>query len=92
MNAPARKPALDLTRNHAVIPSGDLVLILTWIFNVDQEDYEPCMAIVPRYRKKGSYKPCCVALSAEENATMKLPMHISENCNDFAKKGRIAFH
>lgn len=64
MNALNRKPVLDLTRNHAVIPSGDLVLILTWVQNPDQEDYEPCMVIVPRYRKKGTYKACCVALSA----------------------------
>lgn len=59
-----RKPVLDLTRNHRIIPSGDLVLILTWIGNHEQQDYEPCMVIVPRYRKKGSYKACCVALSS----------------------------
>jgi hypothetical protein len=55
--------ALDLTRNAGVIPSGDLVLIKTWIFNPDQQDYEPCLVIVPRYRRSG-YKPCCIALSA----------------------------
>lgn len=58
-----RKPVLDLTRNHFLRPSGDLVLVGTWIFNPDQEDYEPCLVIVPRYRKDG-FKACCVALSA----------------------------
>lgn len=64
MNHPNRQPVLDLTRHHRLIPSGDLVLLLTWIHNPDQDDYEPCMVIVPRYRKKGTYKACCVALSS----------------------------
>lgn len=58
-----RKPVLDLTRHHFLRPSGDLVVLGSWVFNNDQEDYEPCLVIVPRYRKTG-YKPCCVALSS----------------------------
>lgn len=57
------KPILDLTRHHFLRPYGDLVVIGTWVLNQDQEDYEPCLVIVPRYRKDG-FKPCCVALSA----------------------------
>lgn len=57
------KPAIDLTRNHFVRPSGDLVAIGTWVFSEAQDDYEPCLVIVPRYRKDG-FKPCCVALSS----------------------------
>ena len=56
------KPALDLSRNHFVRPIGDLVCVGTWLMNNDQEDYEPCLVIVPRYRKSG-FKPCVVALS-----------------------------
>lgn len=58
-----RTPALDLTRHHFLRPSGDLVCVGTWVYNADQEDYEPALVIVPRYRKDG-FKPCCVALSA----------------------------
>lgn len=57
-----RKPALDLTRHHFLRPSGDLVVIGTWIYNADQEDHEPCLVILPRYRTNG-FKPCVVALS-----------------------------
>jgi hypothetical protein len=59
----SRKPVLDLTRHNFLRPSGDLVCIGTWIYNADQQDYEPCLAIVPRYRKRG-FKPCVVALSS----------------------------
>lgn len=57
------EPVLDLTRNYFVKPSGDLVLVATWIRNEEQEDSEPCLVILPRYRKSG-FKPCCVALSS----------------------------
>lgn len=57
------KPALDLTRHHFMRPIGDLVCIGTWIWSDAQEDYEPCLAIVPRYRRDG-FKPVCVALSS----------------------------
>lgn len=58
-----RKPVLDLSRHHFMRPAGDLVIFGTWTYNEDQEDYEPCLAIVPRYRRSG-FKPCCVALSS----------------------------
>lgn len=58
-----QKPVLDLTRTHFVRPIGDLVCIGSWVFNADQEDYEPCLVVVPRYRKEG-FKPCIVALSS----------------------------
>lgn len=56
------KPALDLTRHYLMRPYGDLVVVGTWIMNNDQDDYEPCLVVVPRYRKTG-FKPCVVALS-----------------------------
>lgn len=58
-----REPVINLARNHFIRPAGDLVLVATWIFNPDQEDYEPCLVVVPRYRR-GGFNPCCVALSA----------------------------
>lgn len=58
-----REPVINLARNHFILPAGDLVLVATWIFNPDQEDYEPCLVVVPRYRR-GGFKPCCVALSS----------------------------
>lgn len=57
------KPVIDLTRNHFVRPGGDLVCVGTWLWNDDQQDYEPCLVIVPRYRRRG-FKPCVVALSS----------------------------
>lgn len=58
-----QKPVLDLSRHHFMRPLGDLVCIGTWIMNDLQEDYEPCLVVVPRYRSSG-YKPCVVALSS----------------------------
>lgn len=55
-----RKPAIDLTRNKFVRNVGDLMVFGTWIWNEDQEDTEPCLAIMPLYRKA---KPCIVTLS-----------------------------
>lgn len=57
------KPAIDLTRHHFMRPVGDLVCFGSWLFNEQQEDYEPALVVVPRYRKDG-FKPCCVALSS----------------------------
>lgn len=79
----AQKYAIDLTRNHRIVPRGDLVLVMTWVMNDDQEDYEPCLVIVPRYRKSG-FKPCCVALSA---AWKYSPEH-----NGVAYLARVAKH
>lgn len=57
------QPAIDLSRHHFMKPSGDLVLFGSWLWNADQEDYEPALILVPRYRRDG-FKPVCVALSA----------------------------
>ena len=58
------KPAIDLTRHAFVRELGDLTLFGTWLYNADQEDTEPCLVIVPRYRAAGTYKPAVIALSA----------------------------
>lgn len=58
-----RTPAIDLTRHHFMRPVGDLVIFGTWLYNEDQEDHEPALVIVPRYRRQG-FRPCCVALSS----------------------------
>ena len=58
------RPAIDLTRFHFMRELGDLVIFGTWIFNDDQEDTEPALVLLPRYRPPSSVKPCVVALSA----------------------------
>lgn len=60
---PFEKPALDLSRHKFMKPYKDLVVFGTWLHNDDQEDDEPCLVIVPRYRAKG-FTPAVVALSA----------------------------
>lgn len=57
-------PAIDLTRHHFMRELGDLVLFGTWIMNDDQEDTEPALVLLPRYRPPSSVIPCVVALSA----------------------------
>lgn len=57
-------PVIDLTRFHFMRELGDLVVIGTWVMNDDQEDTEPALVILPRYRPPSSVKPCVVALSA----------------------------
>lgn len=57
------KPAIDLTRHHFVRELGDLTIFGTWLYNDDQEDTEPCLVVIPRYRTTG-FKPVVVALSA----------------------------
>lgn len=54
---------IDLTRYHFKRDLGDITLFGTWIFNEDQEDTEPCLVLLPRYRLNGVV-PCCIALSA----------------------------
>lgn len=56
------QPAIDLTRHHFRRDLGEFSLYGTWLYNDDQEDTEPCMVIVPRYRNGAI--PCCIALSA----------------------------
>jgi hypothetical protein len=58
------KPAIDLSRHHFMRELGDLVLFGTWIFNVDQEDTEPALVLLPRYRHPSTVIPCVVALSS----------------------------
>lgn len=59
-----RQPAIDLTRYDFKREMGDFRLYGTWIFNNDQEDYEPCLVVVPSKRSRSNYKPVCIALSA----------------------------
>lgn len=59
-----RTVAIDLTRFHFMRELGDLVVIGTWVMNNDQEDTEPALVLLPRYRPPSSVKPCVVALSA----------------------------
>lgn len=58
-----RKPAIDLTRYQFMRELGDLAIYGTWLWNEDQEDTEPCLVVIPRYRKVG-FKPVVVALSS----------------------------
>lgn len=57
------KPAIDLTRHHFKRDVRDLTVFGTWLWNEDQEDTEPAIVILPRYRLNG-VKPVCIALSA----------------------------
>jgi hypothetical protein len=58
------KPLINLSRHHFMRELGDLVLFGTWTFNGDQEDSEPCLVLLPRYRPPNTVKPCIIALSA----------------------------
>lgn len=55
--------AIDLTRHAFMRPYKDLVVFGTWVYSEDQEDHEPCLVIMPRYRRNG-FTPVCIALSA----------------------------
>lgn len=59
-----RKVAIDLSRHHFMRELGDLVLFGTWTWSEDQEDSEPCLVLLPRYRPPSSVFPCIIALSA----------------------------
>ncbi|WP_034473860.1 hypothetical protein [Caballeronia zhejiangensis] len=56
------RPFLDLTRNRFVKHSGEFTLYGTWCNSTDG-DTEPCLVILPRFRRIGA-KPCCIALSS----------------------------
>lgn len=56
--------AIDLTRHAFIRELGDMVLFGSWVMNDDQEDTEPCLVLVPRYRPPSSVKPCVIALSS----------------------------
>ena len=57
------RPAIDLTRYAFTRDVGDLSIYGTWLYNEDQEDTEPCLVVIPRYRSTG-FKPVVIALSA----------------------------
>lgn len=63
MHGTTARPAIDLSRHHFVREWKDLCIVGTWLHNEDQEDDEPALVIVPRYRRRG-YLPVCIALSA----------------------------
>ena len=58
------RPAIDLTRNHFMRELGDLVVFGTWVYNDEQEDTEPALVLLPRYRPPSTVTPCVIALSA----------------------------
>lgn len=55
--------AIDLTRSHFRRDIGDMSVYGTWLHNEDQEDTEPCLVVIPRFRTMG-FKPVVIALSA----------------------------
>lgn len=61
---PGEKHAIDLTRHHFMRELGDLVLFGTWVMNDEQEDTEPALVLLPRYRHPSTVIPCVIALSA----------------------------
>lgn len=58
-----RKPAIDLTRHAFQRTLGEFSLYGTWVYNADQEEYEPALVVIPAHRRSG-FQPCVVALSA----------------------------
>lgn len=56
--------AIDLTRHQFLRELGDMVIVGSWVMNDDQEDTEPCLVLLPRYRPPSSVKPCVIALSS----------------------------
>lgn len=59
------KPTIDLTKVYRTQVDGDLTIHQTWC-PADENDYEPCLVLVPTYRvlASHSYKPCVIALSS----------------------------
>jgi hypothetical protein len=57
-----QRPFLDLTRNAFVRHLGEFTLYGTWC-NAADDQTEPCLVILPRFRRIGA-KPCCIALSS----------------------------
>lgn len=64
MNRLHEKPVIDLSRHAFMRELGDMVLFGTWVMNDEQEDTEPALVLLPRYRPPSSVIPCVVALSA----------------------------
>lgn len=57
------RPAIDLTRRHFARTIGDIMAIGTWLWNEAEQNSEPCLVLVPAYRKTG-FRPVVVAMSA----------------------------
>lgn len=55
--------SIDLTRKAFQRDIQDISLYGSWIYNQDQEDYEPALVLIPRYRTRG-FAPVVIALSA----------------------------
>lgn len=60
----------------------DLVVFGSWLHNEDQEDDEPCLVIVPRYRQHG-YMPVVIALSAAYRYNS--PKYLAQASRQFCK-------
>lgn len=56
--------AIDLRRHHFMREWKDLCIFGSWLMNEEQEDLEPCLVILPRFRHPKSVKPAVVALSS----------------------------
>lgn len=76
------RPAIDLARYHFKRDRGDMTIYGTWLYNHDQEDTEPALVILPRYRLNGAV-PCCVALSAAFKYNN--PRYLAHAARHFAK-------
>lgn len=77
------KPVIDLTRVQFQRDVGDLSIYGTWLYNADQEDTEPCLVILPRYRKIGIL-PIVIALSAAYRYND--PRYLAQVAGLFAEK------
>lgn len=75
--------ALDLTRYQWKRDVHDLTVYGTWLYNDDQEDTEPALVILPRYRSNGS-APIAIALSAAFRYND--PRYLARSAGYFAKK------
>lgn len=75
------QPALDLTRYHWRKEVHDLMIYGTWIFNDDQEDTEPALVILPRYRRG---QPVAIALSSAFKYNS--PRYLAQAAAHFADK------
>lgn len=76
--------ALDLTRYHFKRELGDLTLFGTWLYNDDQEDTEPAIVLVPRFRMSDRTKPIAIALSSAFKYND--PRYLAHASAVFAKK------
>lgn len=59
---PLIRPTLDLTRYAWRQKHGDLVVFGTWRYDADENDWVPCMVILPALFRRGYAVPCIVTL------------------------------